>query len=289
MGKTGLIVEGGGMKCAYSCGILDRFLDEGIEFPYTIGVSAGTANLASYLARQRGRSAKFYLEHIKAPDYFGYESYKKTKNAFNLDYIYRELSNSDGRNPLDFDTLKNNPSEFVIVATEANTGSPHYFTKDDLKQDDYSPIMASSCLPAICRPIFIDNEPYYDGGISDPIPVQKAIDDGCDKLVILLSKPRDFIKKREKYRMVYSFLCREYPYTVSALNRRHIRYGACQTHAFTLEKHGKAFIFAPSDPPKMSTYNMDIEVERKLYEMGLNDFDKYKNELKDFLYKNNPA
>ena len=129
MKKIGLVVEGGGMKCAYSAGILDAFLKDNINFDYCIGVSAGSANVASYLARQYGRNLRFYTTHISEPGYFGLKSYLKTRNLFGLDYFYGTLSNSDGADALDFDTLIHNPAEFELVTTDAVSGKPHYFHK----------------------------------------------------------------------------------------------------------------------------------------------------------------
>ncbi|MFR5701005.1 MAG: DUF6363 domain-containing protein [Eubacterium ramulus] len=127
-------------------------------------------------------------------------------------------------------------------------------------------------LPAACKPIEIDGKLYYDGGVTDAIPVQRALDDGCDKIVAILSKPRGFMKKPEGMRFLYSRMCRKFPNTVKALDNRHIMYGKCQQQLFDLEKEGKAFIFAPSNPPKMSTYTMDREVEQQLYDLGMKDF-----------------
>ena len=94
--KIGLVVEGGGMKCAYNAGILDAFLDEGITFDYCIGVSGGSGNLASYLAGQRGRNLRFFTEHIHSPNYFGLRSLLKTGDLFGLKYIYGELTRREG-------------------------------------------------------------------------------------------------------------------------------------------------------------------------------------------------
>ena len=103
--KTGLVVEGGGMKCAYSAGILDRFLDEHITFDYCIGVSAGSANTASYLAGQRGRNRRFYVEHLMEPGYMGVKNLLRTGQFFGLQYIYATLTNSDGADPIDYPAI----------------------------------------------------------------------------------------------------------------------------------------------------------------------------------------
>ncbi len=106
MGKTGLIVGGGGMKCAYSAGILDRFLDDKITFDYCIGVSAGAANTLSLPCRyQRGRNLRFYTVHLDDPRYLSVRSLLRTGNLFGLEYIYGTLTNSDGADPIDYDAI----------------------------------------------------------------------------------------------------------------------------------------------------------------------------------------
>ncbi len=283
MSKIGLVVEGGGMKCAYSAGILDAFLKDHISFDYCIGVSAGSANVASYLAGQYGRNLRFYTTHIGEPGYFGLKSYLKTRNLFGLDYIYGTLSNSDGADALDYDTLIHNPAEFELVATDAVSGKPHYFHKEDMKKDDYRIIKASSALPAACAPVEIDGHLYFDGGVSDSIPVKRAFEDGCDKVVILMSKPRDYVKQPESMKTFYSFKCRKFPKIVRCLNNRHNSYTKSQHLAYKLEKEGKVFIFAPSKHLAMSTYAMDPDANKKLYDLGISDYKDLKNNLDDFI------
>lgn len=285
MSKIGLVVEGGGMKCAYSAAILDKFIDDDINFYYAIGVSAGSANVCSYLAGQRGRNKRFYTEFIKDPLYFGPKAFFKTGNLFNLSYIYGTLSNHDGKAPLDYQAIMDNPTRFKIVATNARTGRPVYFDKSLMKPDDYRLIMASCALPGACKAQKLDDgNYYYDGGVTMPIPVEKAFRDGCDKLVVILSKPRDFVKEKEHLRPLYTLLSFPFPKTVRALDRRHISYTKNQKQVFSLEKKGKVFIFAPSDPPKMSTFSMDLQTEEALYDLGLKDYADQKEALLDFLY-----
>lgn len=289
MSKIGLIVEGGGMKCAYSAGVLDAFLDDNIKFDYCIGVSAGSANAASFLAGQKGRNRRFYTDHIFEPDYFGLKSYLKTHNLFGLQYIYGTLSNSDGTDSLDYRSLMLNNTEYIIVATDAVTGEPRYFHKEEMPKDDYRIIMASSALPGACLPVEIDGRFYYDGGVADSIPVKKAIEDGCDKLVVIMSKPRDFVKKPERLRGFYSFKCRNYPKIIELLNNRHIAYTDSQHMAYQLEQDKKAFIFAPSEHLSMGTFTMSREANEKLYKLGLKDYVSLRDELKQFIDGDNEA
>jgi len=107
----------------------------------------------------------------------------------NLQYIYGTLSNRECENPLDFERMTANPMEWYMIATDATTGKPKYFTRGDMRQDDYRVLMASCCIPVACKPIEIGGVPYYDGALGDTIPLQKAFADGCDKVVLILTKP----------------------------------------------------------------------------------------------------
>ena len=281
--KYGLVVEGGGMKCAYNAAILDRFLDEGITFDYCIGVSAGSGNLVSYLAGQRGRNLRFFTEHIHDPEYFGLRSLLKTGDLFGIQHIYGDLTRADGKDPLDFPAFLNNPTEYEAVVTNALTGRPEYFGKEAMKQDDYRLIMASSAIPAVCHPVELNGVPYFDGGLTDAIPVRRALEKGCDRLVVILSKNRDYVKKPQGMRPLYRLACRRYPRIVEALNRRHTVYNQNFQEVFALEQAGTAFVLAPREPLHVGTYSMKEEAERALYDLGLQDFAAQKENLQNFL------
>ena len=212
------------MKCAYNAGVLDAFLDDGIKFDYCIGVSAGSGNLASYLAGQRGRNLRFFTEHIHSPNYFGLRSLLKTGDLFGLKYIYGELTCREGDDPLDFPALMKNPSEYEIVVTNARTGLPEYYGREMMEQDDYRLIMASSAIPVACHPVELNGVPYFDGGLTDAVPVRRALEQGCEKLVVILSKNRDYVRKPQGMRRLYRWACRSYPNIVQAIDRRHVVY-----------------------------------------------------------------
>ena len=156
-----------------------------------IGVSAGSANLASFAANQPGRNHRFYTEFAMRKEYMGIGNFMRQHAFFNLDYVYGTLSNSDGEAPLDYPALKRNPMEFIVVATDAETGTLRYFQKNDITQDAYHIFKASSAIPYINLPYFIDAKPYYDGALSDPVPIQKAFDSGCERVTLLLTLPEN--------------------------------------------------------------------------------------------------
>jgi predicted patatin/cPLA2 family phospholipase len=283
MSKSGLIVEGGGMKCAYSAGILDRFLDDGITFDECIGVSAGSGNLASYLANQRERNLHFYTIYQNHPEYLGMKNYLKHGSYFNLQYIYGTITNSNGIDPVDFDALQANPAEYYLTATNAKTGEAEYLSRADMQRDDFRAIMASCAIPVVCKPVELNGKLYFDGGVADSIPVQKAIEDGCDKLVVILENPRSFHRQPQKYKPFYHVILRRFPEVVKKIDDRHLRYHEVIAQIKDLEAKGKAFVFAPSQAGKVKTATKDSEDIHELYDLGIEDYDARRDELKVFL------
>ena len=281
--KTGLVVEGGGMKCAYSAGILDRFFDDGIAFDECIGVSAGAGNVASFLSGQRGRNLRFFIEHAQKPEYMGLHHFLTKGSYFNLGYIYGELSNATGDDPFFYACAKENPSEFLLTTTDAETGDACYFTKEDMKPNDYRVLMAGCAIPALCRPIEIDGRKYFDGGVADPIPLQKAFDDGCEKVVVLLENPRTFIRPPQGQKAAYHMLLRKYPKIVEMIDNRHLRYRKTLEWVYEMEKAGRIFLFAPPEGTGVSTSTRDVPLLQKLYDRGVSDYEEQREALLAYL------
>ena len=192
--KTGIIDVGGGFRGIYACGVLDYCLDQNIRFDLGIGISAGSANLASFIAGQRGRNFTFYTEYALRKQYASVGNFLRKRSFIDMDYVYGTLSNHDGENPVDYDALQKNPMEFIVIAANAETGEAKYFDKRDIRQDDYNVFKASSSIPFVCKPYFIQGTPYYDGALGDPIPLEKAFACGCDRVVLLLTKPEDVLR-----------------------------------------------------------------------------------------------
>ncbi|MBE5897832.1 MAG: patatin family protein [Lachnospiraceae bacterium] len=282
--KTGLIVEGGGMKCAYSAGVLDVLLDHDINFDYCIGVSAGAANAASFLAGQRERNMRFYTKHVKDPNYISVRSLVRTGSLFGLQYIYGDMTNEGGIDPLDYDAYINNPTEAYMPATDALTGKPHYFNKNDIRRNEYQPIMATCALPVACKPIEYEGHIYYDGGVSDSIPIMHALHHGCDRIVVIFSKPKGFRMKPQGGRVAYTAaLRRKYPKIVKDLNHRHEKYNAQMDMVESLQAKGQVYCFNPRADIEIGTYTTEPAVMMKLYDNGVEDATQNINRLKDFL------
>ena len=280
MAKIGVIDVGGGLRGIYAAGVFDWCLENGVKFDYGIGISAGSANVASYLSGQHGRNYTFYEEYSVRKEYMGFENMLRTGSFLNLQYIYGPLSNADGENPLDFAKMNANPMEWYMIATNAVTGKAKYFTRGDMKQDDYRVLMASCCIPVACRPIFIDGVPYYDGALSDTIPLDKAFADGCDNVVLILTKPVGIIRSDDTDRKLARLIHHRYPKAAEQLALRAQRYNAGIVKAEQLAAEGKVLIVAPDDTCGIKTLTRDQEALKTMYAKGLHDAEAIRDFIK---------
>lgn len=265
---TGIVDVGGGMRGVFGCGVTDFLLDNGITFDYCLGVSAGSANLASYVAKQRGRNYTYYTKYSLRPEYMSAFNFVTKHSFFDLDYVYSVLSDSDGEYPLDYKALSQSSQIYKAVATSGETGEPQYFTKNDFGQDSYEPLKASSAMPGVCKPVSIDGTDYFDGGVSDPIPVEKALADGCDHVFLILTKPIDFVKKPEMFKSAYTKVLKNYPAIIKKLNIRHETYNNGIKKALELSKEGKVTIIAPDDGYSVTAFTRNMRELNHLYNEG---------------------
>lgn len=188
-----------------------------------------------------------------------------------LDYIYGGLSNADGENPLDYPAMVASGKQLVVVATDAQSARPVYFTLDDMAQDDYAPVKASSALPLVNKPYPVHGRPCFDGGLADPIPVKKALDAGCEKVVVILTRPRDYYRSPDNDIRFARLLAGKYPRIAEALANRAGLYNLQLDLAKKYERDGKALIVAPDSIGNMKTLTKDRAAIEGLYAKGLRD------------------
>ena len=269
--KTGIIDVGGGFRDIYGAGVLDWCLDHAIAFDYCIGVSAGSGNLISYLAGQRGRNHRFYTEYIFRKPYASLENYLRHRSYVNLDYAYSTLSNSDGEFPLDYPAFARNPAQFIVVCCDAQTGEPVYFDRTHIAQDRYDVLKASSALPMVCAPYEVEGIKGLDGGIVDPIPVLKAFEDGCDRVVLILTRPVAQLREQKKDILPARLLSKTYPRAAERLLERYRAYNDGIEIAQKYEKLGQLLIIAPDDICGLSTLTKSRERLEQMYQKGLHD------------------
>ncbi len=272
--KTAVVDVGGGLRGIYAAGVFDRCLEENIRFYAGVGVSAGSANIASYIAGQKGRNYHFYTEYSFRKDYMSFHNFLVKKSYIDMDYLYGKLSNSQGENPLDYPSFKDSPVKFTAVATNAWTGEARYFDKTDMRLDDYGVLKASCSIPFVCQPYMVEGIPYYDGAISDPVPIEKAFSLGADKVVLILTKPRDFQRTPEKDKRLAAHIRKKYPLAAAGLEKRAENYNRKVTLAKELEKQGKLLLIAPDDTCGIDTLTRDKKAMERFYEKGFQDGEK---------------
>lgn len=268
---SALVDVGGGLRGIYGAGVLDRCLDDGVAFDACIGVSAGSANTITYLAGQRGRTKRFYLEYAFRPQYMSLGNFLRRRGYLDLDYVYGTLSNHDGEDPLDYGAFARNPGSFEAVATDADTGEAHYFGRRDIAPDRYDVLKASCSLPLACKPIAIAGHRYFDGGLSDPIPFKRALESGCEKAVVVLTRPRSYRRSSRNDNLNARLLRRRHPAMAEALRRRADTYNQQLDEAEQLAAQGRILILAPASTDGIKTLSKDREKLEGLYAMGYED------------------
>ena len=272
--KIAVVDVGGGLRGVYAAGVLDFCLDKGIRFDAGVGVSAGSANIVSYLAGQKGRNYRFYTEYSQRREYMSLRNFIFKKSYIDMDYIYGALSGDSGEDPLDYPAFEANPAQFVVVATDAVTGKAVYFDKSRISRNNYDVIKASCSIPFVCRPYFVDGVPYYDGALGDPIPIEKAFSLGCDKVVLILTKPEDLRRTPDKDRRLAARIRKKYPLAAAQMELRADKYNAGVELAKRYESQGKLLIVAPEDTCGVDTLTRDPEPLRRFYRKGLQDGEK---------------
>ena len=271
---TGIIDVGGGMKCAYSAGLYDYFLDNGIEFDYYLGISAGSMNLLSFIAGERGRNIKMYRSSAMGNDYLSISNFLHTGAYMNYEKVREDFYSDTGRDAFNFQKFYQSESPFIVTVTEGESGETVYFDRNDMTDREklLDIISASCCLPLVSKPIRINGNDYFDGGLAEPVPFRRAFDDGCDKLVVVMSAPVD--QKREKLpgmNILGPSLLRDYHNIADVLEDRHIIYNYMIRCLKEYERAGKVLIFSPEDIPGAFSLVKDVEVIDKLYENGYRD------------------
>ena len=263
-----LILEGGTLRPIFTAGILDALLDNNISFPYCIGVSAGITSGVSYLSKQKGRNLEILMKYRNDKRYLGYGNFLKCKSLFGLDFVFDEIPNK--LVPFDMDTYKKYPGKVLVGVTNAKTGETEYLDGKEL--DDKATLLRATCAIPIFFPVIkINNNEYYDGGLCDPIPVRKAIEDGNKKHLIILTQPTGYRKELSKKNVFVSkMLSNKYPNLKDTFLSRHIKYNETVKFCEELEKAGKAIIIRPNEDEAIESFEKDVTKLEEAYNYGYN-------------------
>lgn len=266
--KTGLVLEGGALRTIFSSGVCDAFLDAELPLPdYTIGVSAGIAYGVSYLSRQSRRNLKLVTTYANDRRYMGWNNLANRRNRsyFGLKFAYETIPNE--LLPFDYDTFEAYPGTVEAVVTNLNTGKADYLPVP--RRDDRNLLLQATCaIPMMFPVIELDGQPYLDGGCADAIPWRRAFEMGCDRVVVILTRERDYHKESNSSIRIIQRTFRKYPAFVETMRTRSQRYNACREELFALEREGKVLVIAPEDTLGCSRTEKDLEILRALWQSG---------------------
>lgn len=263
--RTSLILEGGGMRGVFTCGVLDSFMDRGIRFPYTIGVSAGACNGLSFMSGQRGRAKYSNIDLLEKYNYIGLKHLLKKRNILDFDLLFHEFP--EHILPYDYETYFRSPERYVMVTTNCLTGEANYFEEKQDKHRIIDIARASSSLPFVCPIAYVDKTPMLDGGIVDSIPLARAREEGFTHNIVVLTRNRGY-RKEAKDIKVPSFFYRKYPKVREALSRRCRSYNEQLDLVEQLEDAGEVTVIRPRKPVVVDRIERDIKKLTDLYEEG---------------------
>jgi len=267
MQKIGLVCEGGGQRIVHTAGILDFFLKNNLHFPYVIGVSAGASNTLSYVSHQVGRNRTVDIDFARDRRYLSFGNFLRDGSIFGMKFLFDELPNH--LVPFDYETYFNSSSEHVIGATNCETGITEYFSKKNITKDSLMDITIASCsLPFMGKIKTINGKDYLDGGISDPIPIRKAIEDGYEKNVVLLSQNYNYRKEPFKNFNLLKKFFKGYEGIEDIMKNRHLIYKETLDYLKELEEEGKVFIFRPKDLQQVGRTTKNTKKLERLYNQG---------------------
>jgi len=281
--KTALILEGGGMRGIFSAGVVDFFLEKDLHFPYVIGTSMGACNGASYVSKQHERSLRIPMNYLDDWRYLSFRNLITEGNLFGMGFIFNEVPYK--LDPFDFDTFERSKQQFITVATSCKTGEPAYFSKNDLdRMTVLKSFEASTSLPFLSTMKEIDGELYLDGGIADSIPIKKALKDGYEKLVVVLTRPEDYEKSTSAMtKLLAPSYYWKYPALAQQIVRRAEDYNQTLDYVKDLEEAGKVFVIRPEEAIVMPRIGKDKNLLKKAYDVGYERTKKVYEELEDFL------
>lgn len=261
----GLVLEGGGMRGVFTCGVLDYFMDKDIRFPYTVGVSAGACNGLSFMSRQRGRAKYSNIDMLAKYNYIGIKHYLRKRNIMDFDLLFHEFP--EHIVPYDYDAYFASPDRFEMVTANCLTGEANYFEEKTDKDRVIDIVKASSSLPIMCPIAYVDGIPMLDGGIVDSIPVERSIGQGYHKNIVILTRNRGYRKEKKDIK-IPSFVYRKYPAMRKALGNRNSLYNYQLDMVDKLEEEGKAFVIRPEEPITVDRIEKDTDKLIALYEEG---------------------
>ena len=263
--NTGLVLEGGGLRGVFTCGVLDCFMDHGIRFPFAVGVSAGACNGLSYMSGQRGRAKSSNIDLMDKHHYIGLKYLLTQRNIMDFKLLFEDFP--ERIIPYDYDAYFSNPARFVMVTTNCLTGKAEYFEEKSSSKRVMDIVRASSSLPFVSPITYVDGVPMLDGGIADSIPVRYALSQGYERLVVILTRNKGYRKQNSEMRAAKVFY-RKYPNLQKALSQRNAVYNQTMDLIERLEDEGRITVIRPIRPVEVGRMEKDTAKLTMLYQEG---------------------
>ena len=283
-GKTGIVLEGGGMRGMYTCGILDVLMENHIYLDGMVGVSAGIAFGCNYKSRQAGRALRYNVRFSRDKRYSGMMSLLKTGNYYNAYFAYKLVPTH--YDVFDYNVFEDTPMECYAVCFDVNTGEGVYQLLDHVDEDFFEWIRASASMPVVAQPVQVGGRLLLDGGLADSIPLEFMMGKGYDRNVVILTREEGYRKTAEHGMWLMKPLLRKYPKVIEALKHRPAMYNQQLQVVREQERKGNAFVFRPLKPLNVSRTTHDPKEMNRVYQQGREEALARLDELKKFLANN---
>ena len=279
--KTGLILEGGAMRGMFTAGVIDIFMENGVEFDGAIGVSAGAAFGCNYKSRQNGRVIRYNKRFCRDPRFCSFRSLIKTGDLFGAEFCYHTIP--DKLDIFDEQAYLDNPMEFYVVCTDVTTGKAVYIESDEAGDDALEYFRASASMPLVSKVVKIKDRLLLDGGIADSVPIQFFESIGYNRNVIILTQPKGYVKKPSSAAKIMKYVLKKYPMVAITMENRHIEYNETIDYILKKEEAGEVLVIRPEAPLEIGRIEHDPDRLQAVYDLGRKAGEKYLNDVKEFI------
>ena len=282
-GKVAMVLEGGSFRCQFTAGVLDVFMENGVEVSACYGVSAGALSGLNYKSRQIGRANRVNLAFCNDSRYMGAKSFATSGSVVGYDFLLNDIQ--DRLDPFDNDAFEKNPMSLYAVATDVVFGTPAYLPVENAVLD-VDALRATTSLPLMTQPVEMGDAIYLDGGVADSVPVEHALEDaGFDRAIVVLTQDRTYKKGPYEFLAEAHARYAAYPYLLEALENRHERYNEQREHIWEYERQGRALIIAPPQPVEVGHIEHDPAKLLALYIQGRQEGKRRLDEVRAFISK----
>ena len=279
--KTGLVLEGGAMRGMFTAGVLDILMEHNIEVDGVIGVSAGATFGCNYKSKQIGRTIRYNKRFCRDPRYCSFRSLIKTGDLFGAEFCYHTLPET--LDLFDNETYEASPMEFHMVCTDVNSGKPVYYKCDKFDHDGLEWIRASASMPLVSRIVEVGGRQMLDGGISDSIPLSYFQSLGYEKNIVVLTQPRNYVKKENKLLPLMKLALKKYPKLLETMKNRHIAYNDTLEYIKQEEKKGSILVLCPKEKLPIGRIEHNPDRLQEVYELGRKIAKEQLLQIKQFL------